>query len=138
MLIDEIKKANIQAMKDHDPNARTAFSMVISSYQALLTSGKAGEVEDADVVKIIMKFSKELDEERQGYLEANRLEEAEAIAKQKEAIAKFLPKLLSEDEVRAIIASLPDKSIPSVMKHFKANYSGQVDMGMVSKIAKGC
>ena len=138
MLIDEIKKANIQAMKDHDQNARTAFSMVISSYQALLTSGKAGEVGDADVAKIIMKFSKELDEERQGYLEANRLEEAEDIVKQKEAIAKFLPKLLSEEEVRAIIASLPDKSIPSVMKHFKANYTGQVDMGMVSKIAKGC
>ena len=40
MLIDEIKKANIQAMKDHDADARAAYSMVVSRYQALLTSGK--------------------------------------------------------------------------------------------------
>ena len=42
----------------------------------------------------------------------------------------------SEDEIRAIINTLEDKSIPSVMKHFKANYQGQVDNSLVSKIAR--
>ena len=55
---------------------------------------------------------------------------------QKEAIASFLPKQLSEEEIREIIASLPDKSIPLVMKHFSANYKGQCDMGLVSKVAR--
>jgi uncharacterized protein YqeY len=53
-----------------------------------------------------------------------------------ELLNKYLPKQLSEDEIRAIIASLEDKKIPSVMKHFKANYQGQVDNSLVSKIAK--
>ena len=66
MLIDEIKKANIKAMKEHDQNARTAYSMVISSYQSLLTSGSDKEVGDADLIKIIVKFGKELDEEGNG------------------------------------------------------------------------
>ena len=93
-------------------------------------------VGDADVIRLIMKFGKELDEEREGYVQANRLEDAEKIAKQKEAISVFLPKMLSEEEIRGIIAKLDDKSIPSVMKHFKANYDGQVDMGLVNKIAR--
>ena len=108
MLIDEIRKANVAAMKAHDQNARTAYSMVISAYQALLTSGSGKEVGDADVIRLIMK----------------------------EAISVFLPKMLSEAEIRDIIAKLDDKSIPSIMKYFKANYDGKVDMGLVNKIAR--
>ena len=136
MLIDEIRKANVAAMKAHDQNARTAYSMVISAYQALLTSGSGKEVGDADVIRLIMKFGKELDEEKEGYIQANRLEDAAKIAKQKEAISVFLPKMLSEAEIRDIIAKLDDKSIPFIMKHFKTNYDGKVDMGLVNKIAR--
>lgn len=136
MLIDDIKKASIQAMKDHDADSRAAYSMVISRYQALLTSGKAGEVGDKEVIAILIKFAKELEEERQGYLNAGRAESAQSLARQSEAVAKFLPKLLSEEEIRAIINKLEDKSIPSVMRYFKANYDGQADMGLVSKIAR--
>lgn len=136
MLIDQIKKANIEAMKAHDKDARTAYSLVISSYQNLLTSGKDKEINDADIVKIITKFSKELDEEGNGYLQAGRKEEYEAILRQKEAIVKFLPKMLTEEEIKEIISKLDDKSIPSVMKHFKMNYNGKCDMGLVNKVLK--
>lgn len=136
MLIDEIKKANIEAMKRRDADARTAFSMVISRYQGLLTSGSGKEIGDADLVKIITKFCKELDEEYEQNTAMGRLEEANGIAKQKEAVEAFLPKMLSEEEIKKIIASLEDKSIPSVMKHFKANYDGKADMGLVSKLAR--
>ena len=44
--------------------------------------------------------------------------------------------MMSEDEIKNIILSLEDKSIPNVMKHFKANYAGKVDMGLVNKIAR--
>ncbi len=136
MLIDEIKKANIQAMKNHDADYRAAYSMVISRYQALLTSGKGGEIGDKDVVAILIKFSKELEEEKQGYLNAGRSESAASLSRQIEAVAAFLPKLMSEEEIKAVILSLEDRSIPSVMRHFKANYDGKADMGMVSRIAR--
>ena len=45
--------------------------------------------------------------------------------------------MMSEEEIKNIIAGMEDKSIPSVMKHFKANYAGKVDMGLVNKIARG-
>ncbi len=136
MLIEDIKKANIEAMKRRDQNARTAFSMIISRYQGLLTSGSGKEVGDADVVRLITKFCKELDEELEQNKRIGRSEEAEAVLAQKQAVEAFLPKMLSEEEIRAIIASLEDRSMPAVMKHFKANYDGQADMGLVSKIAR--
>jgi uncharacterized protein YqeY len=136
MLIDQIKKANIEAMKAKDADRRAIYSIVITRYQTLATSGKAQELGDADVIQIIQKLGKELDEEKEGYVKAGRSESAAKIDAQKEAIASFLPKQLSEEEIREIIAALPDKSIPLVMKHFSANYKGQCDMGLVSKVAR--
>ena len=137
MLIDEIRKANIAAMKAHDTEARGAYSIVITRYQALLTSGTGVAPTDADLIHILQNFAPELDEEKEGYVKAGRTEQAEATEKQKQAIVSFLPKQLSEEEVRKIYASLEDKSMPAVMKHFKTNYAGQVDMGLVSKVARG-
>ena len=45
--------------------------------------------------------------------------------------------MMSEDEIRNIIANLEDKSMPSIMRHFKANFAGKVDMQLVNKIARG-
>ena len=56
--------------------------------------------------------------------------------KQKEVISKYLPKMMSEAEIRSEIEKLSDKSIPSIMKHFKANFDGKADMGLVNKIAR--
>ena len=89
------------------------------------------------MVKIIVKTIKELDEEQESYEKAGRAEEVQNIKAQKALLEKYLPKLMSEDEIRKVIASLDDKSIPSVMKHFKLNYEGKVDMSLVSKIARG-
>ena len=136
MLIDQIKKANIEAMKAKDADRRAIYSIVITRYQTLATSGKAGELGDNDVIQIIQKLGKELDEEKEGYVKAGRKESAAKIDAQKAAIASFLPKQLSEEEIREIIAALPDKSVPLVMKHFSANYKGQCDMGLVSKVAR--
>jgi uncharacterized protein YqeY len=136
MLIDQIKKANIEAMKAKDADRRAIYSIVITRYQTLATSGKAQELGDADVIQIIQRLGKELDEEKEGYVKAGRSESAAKIDAQKAAIASFLPKQLSEEEIREIIAALPDKSIPLVMKHFSANYKGQCDMGLVSKVAR--
>lgn len=139
MLIDEIKKDNVQAMKDHDSVARAIFGVVMN--KVLLNSielkkdGK--EQADSDVVQIIQKTIKELKEERENYIKVKNEIEAENIEKQIEIISKYLPKMMTEEEIKSVINSLEDKSIPSVMKHFKANYAGKVDMSLVNKIARG-
>ena len=136
MLIDEIKKANIEAMKAHDNAARSAYSAVISRYQLLKAQNPEKEIPDADVLSLIQKVAKELEEEKASYVAANRPTQAEEVTKEQACLAKFIPAQLSEAEIRNIISSLPDHSMPAVMKHFSANYKGRVDMRFVSKIAK--
>ena len=138
MLIDELKKANIEAMKARDNDARAALSVVLTRYKLQEVEAKAQgkEVGDAECLSIIQKVLKELSDEKEGYLKVGRTEAAEEIARQKEVIASFLPKMLSEEEIKAIIAGLEDKSMPAIMKHFKANYDGKVDMSLVSRLAR--
>lgn len=139
MLINELEQANIAALKARDQVTRAVLSVVINRYRlnAIELKSQGKEATDADLIKIISKVIKELDEEKEGNIKTGRLEEAKAIDQQKAVIEKYLPKMMSEDEIRAVIAKLEDKSMPSVMKHFKANYDGQVDMSLVSKIARG-
>ena len=139
MIIDEIKKDNVQAMKDKNALARAIYGVVMNKVMlaGIEAKAKGAELADSDVVQILQKTIKELTEERENYLKANNEVEANNIAIQKELLTKYLPQMLSEEEIKNIIAGMEDKSIPSVMKHFKANYAGKVDMGLVNKIARG-
>ena len=138
MIIDEIKNANVQAMKDKDQRARGIYSVLMNKHLLAevdaRTSGKA--VEDADMVRIIQKTIKELEEEKENYARVNNTEEVENIEYQKSLIEKYLPKMLSEEEIKAIIDTLDDKTVPSVMRHFKTNYNGKCDMKTVSTVLK--
>lgn len=138
MILDEIKKANIQALKDKDTNARNIYGIV--SNKAMLETikkrEKGEELCDADLVQIIQKTIKELTEEAENYKKVGNYVEESNILRQKEILEKYLPKMMSNDEIKQIISSLDDKSIGNVMKYFKTNYAGKCDMKAVSEIAK--
>ncbi|MCI6542827.1 MAG: GatB/YqeY domain-containing protein [Firmicutes bacterium] len=138
MILDEIKKANIQALKDKDTNARTIYGIV--SNKAMLETikkrEKGEELCDADLVQIIQKTIKELTEEAENYKKVGNCVEESNILRQREILEKYLPKMMSNDEIKQIISSLDDKSIGNVMKYFKTNYAGKCDMKAVSEIAK--
>lgn len=139
MIIDEIKKDNVQAMKDKNVVARTIYGIVVNKFMLQnIEKRKTGdEMTDADMVAILQKTIKELEEEAENYKKAGNEEQANTILLQKEVLVKYLPQMMSEQEIKAEIEKLEDKSIPSIMKHFKANFAGKVDMGLVSKIARG-
>ena len=139
MLLQDLQKANIEAMKAHNQNARAILSVVISRCKLFEVElrAKGNELTDADVLGIIQKIIKELSDERDGYLKTNNLERAKLIEEQAEIIKVYLPKQLTEEEILAEINKLEDKSIPSIMKHFKTNFAGKVDMSLVSRLARG-
>ncbi|MDY4849225.1 MAG: GatB/YqeY domain-containing protein [Bacilli bacterium] len=139
MLLDELKKANIQAMKDKNTIARSVYSVVITRCQLALVElrAKNQDLTDNNVLEIIQKVMKELSDEKAGYEKVGNVEKANIITEQTQIIASYLPKQLTRDEIIAEINTLSDKSVPSVMKHFKANFAGKVDMSLVSQIARG-
>ena len=85
---------------------------------------------------LLQKAEKELVEEREGFIKAGREENVASLTHQIEVIKKYLPKMLNEDEIKEIINGLEDKSLPFIMKYFKANYQGKADMRLVNQIAK--
>lgn len=139
MLYDEIKKANVQAMKDKDSVARSFYSVILNKImlENIKKREKGGEVNDEDIANILNKTIKELDEEKQNYAKVGNTQEVENIDKQIEIAKKYLPKQLSREEIEKIIKSLDDKSIGFVMKHFKLNYNGKCDMKLVQEVLKG-
>lgn len=138
MTLEFFKKQKVEAMKSHDKDAVSALNVIITKIMNLSIEKRAqgAEVTEADINGLLQKAEKELVEEREGFSKAGRDENVQSLTKQIEVIKKYLPKLLSKEEIIDIIAGLEDKSMPSVMKHFKQNYQGKADMRLVQEIAK--
>ena len=64
MIIDDIKQANVQAMKDKDASARAIYGIIMSKYMQQTIEARAvgKEIGDAEMVKIIQKTIKKLDD----------------------------------------------------------------------------
>nr|AIF26731.1 hypothetical protein [uncultured bacterium fosmid pJB84G2] len=138
MLIDTIKSANIEAMKAHDNVTRGVLSVVMTKYKLqeveLRATGK--QIGDAELLSIIQKTLKELADEKEGYIKVNNQERVASIELQEKALQNYLPKQLTKEEILEEINKLDDKSMPSIMKHFKTNFAGKVDMSLVSQVAR--
>lgn len=138
MILEEINKANVQAFKEKNALVKDIISVIKSRAKLLEVEKRTkGEVvTDADMANLIQKLIKELAEAVENYQKVNNTQEVENLQKQIEFCKAFLPKTLSKDEIKTIILGLEDKSVPSVMKHFKANYAGAVDMREVQEVLK--
>ncbi len=138
MLINDLERANIEALKAHNKDERAILSVVINNYRIFAIEAKANgkEVGDADVIRVIQKAIKELGDEKEGYVAVNNIERVHSIEIQEATLKKYLPQMMSEDEVRKVISNLQDKTIPNIMKTFKSQYAGKCDMAVVGRIAK--
>lgn len=137
MLFDELKKEQMLALKNKDTLKRSVLQIVTG--KAMLVKiekrEKNEELTDADVLQVISKIIKELDEEILGFEKAGRNEKVEELRLQQEILKAYLPRQLSKEEIIAEIEKLDDKSMPNIMKHFKINFQGKCDMKLVNQIA---
>ena len=90
---DTIRLASLRAIKAAVMLAKTA-------------EGATGEVSDADIVKIIQKLVKQRKESAQQYNDAGRPELAENELAEAAAMEVYLPKQLSESELREALAKI--------------------------------
>ena len=140
MLIDELKKAQMEALKEKNTLKRSVLQIVTGKVKLaeIEKRTKNESLTDDDVLLVINKVIKELDEEILAFKNANRLEKVEELTLQKQILEAYLPAKLTEEEIKEIINSLEDKSMPNIMKHFKLNYLGKCDMKLVNKLANEC
>ena len=138
MLLDEINKANVQAFKEKNTLVKDIISIIKARAKLIEVEKRVqGSIlQDSDVLSLIQKLIKELEEQIVNYTKVNNMSEVENLEKQIAFCKGYLPKELTSEEIKNIILSLEDKSVPSVMKHFKTNYAGTVDMKLVQEVLK--
>ena len=136
MIVEEIKKANVQALKDKNVVLRNIYSVVLNKImlESIKKREKGEEITDPDVVQILQKTIKELTEEKENYLKVSNTVEAGNIDVQIDCLKGYLPEMLSEEKIKEIILGLEDNSIGSVMKYFKQEYNGKCDMNTVRNV----
>ena len=130
----------MEALKTKDTLKRSVLQIVTGKVKLaeIEKRTKNESMADDDVLLVINKVIKELDEEILAFKNANRLEKVEELTLQKQILEAYLPAKLTEEEIKEIINSLEDKSMPNIMKHFKLNYLGKCDMKLVNKLANEC
>lgn len=136
-LID-LKKAKMQALKEHDSNKQNVLGVLIGAYQKAEIDKRAKneEMSDADMVSLLNKTLKELEDEKTMYASANQLDDVKNLDYQIGIVKTYMPTMMSEDDIKKVIDGLADKSIKGIMIAFKTKYAGKADMGLVSKVAK--
>lgn len=140
MILEQINKDNIQAMKDHNQNVKNILGILKNKELLLRTSAekkaKNEAVTDVEMISIIQKTIKELEDEKESYQKVNNMDEATTIQAQIDYIKKYLPQMMSKEEIKKEILSLENMLVPTVMKHFKANFAGKCDMKEVQEVLK--
>lgn len=87
--------------------------------------GFSGEIKEEDEIKLLQKLVKQRKDSLEIYEKQNREDLASKEREEIEVIEKFLPKQMSEDELRSIIAKIVEKN----------GASSSADMGKVMGMA---
>jgi uncharacterized protein YqeY len=135
---EHIKKAMLAKDKD-----RLAALRDIKAKLLLEATSGAGEVTEAAELKILNKLYKQRLESYELYKAQNREDLAKEELMQAEVVKEFLPKLLSEDEIRALVVSkiaelniASPKEMGKLMGVLTKELAGKADGKVISEIVK--
>ena len=138
MNIDFFKKEKVTKMKEKDKDAVSALNVVINKIMlaSIEKRAKGEELGEGDILSLLQKTEKELLEEKTGFEKAgvNYADKVQSLENQIATIKSYLPQMMSKEEIKEVILSLDDKSVPYVMRHFKTAYAGKCDMKEVNEV----
>lgn len=137
MLFETMQSDALNARKARDQVKAGLLTTIISQVKLIGINDGHRAVTDADVMKVIKQFLKSCDENlelaRQGKLSA---ELSEQYTREKEILTGYMPKQLTEAELREIIKGSGAKNLGEAMKFLKEKHDGLYDGKMASAIAK--
>lgn len=146
MIRDDIKAAQVTAMKTGDKEARAAIGLIqaaIKNRDIELRTAAAPADDDAVVIEVLQKMVKQRRESIQMYETGGRQELADAERAEVAVIERFLPAQMSEDETRAAIEAIKTelgaagmKDMGRVMAELKARHAASLDMSKASGLVK--
>jgi uncharacterized protein len=146
MLRDDINNAVKEAMKAKDERKLSTLRMVNSTLKnADIEARGQGKppLGDGEVLAVLQKMIKQRQESVELYDKGGRAELAAAEREEIAVISAYLPKQMSEDEVKAAISAVVAetgaagiKDMGKVIGALKAKYAGQMDFAKASALVK--
>jgi len=146
MLRDEINTAVKDAMKAKDERKLSTLRMVNSAIKNADIEARGQskpQLSDDDILGLLQKMIKQRQESVELYDKGGRAELAAQERDEIAVISAYLPKQMSEDEVKAAIAAVivetgaaGMKDMGKVIGALKGKYAGQMDFGKASGLVK--
>jgi len=130
MLLNDIRKDMLLAKKEKDALKANLLS---SLYSEIFTASKSGkEMTEADSVRIVKKFIKNIDETLALDIPESSRQKYQA---EKAILENYLPKQLTEEEIDKTVSELlsQGKQMKDIMAHFKENFPGRYDGKIVNE-----
>ncbi|WP_439922769.1 GatB/YqeY domain-containing protein [Nitrobacter sp. JJSN] len=146
MLRDDINNAVKEAMKAKDDRKLSTLRMVNSTIKnADIEARGQGKppLSDGDLLGVLQKMIKQRQESVELYEKGNREELAAQERAEILVISGYLPKQMSDADVKAAVAAIIAetgaagiKDMGKVIGALKAKYAGQMDFGKASGVVK--
>ena len=144
---NELNDALKTALKAKDQRKVATLRLILAAIKdrdiAARAEDRMGGVSDEEILGILQKMSKQRDESLRLYEEAGRLDLAEQEREEKEIVESFLPKQMSEDEIKTacegVVAELGAESLKDMgncMAALKERYPGTMDFSKASAIVR--
>ena len=146
MLRDKINDALKEAMKAKNERAVSTLRLINAALKnADIEARGAGKpaLGDAEVLTVLQKMIKQRQESKEMYEKGGRPELAQQEGEEIAIITSYLPKQMSDDEVKAAIdgaikeiGAAGMKDMGKVIGALKAKYAGQMDFAKASGLVK--
>ena len=146
MLRDQINDAVKTAMKSQDKLRLSTLRMVnaaIKNADIEARGAGKGPLADGDILGLLQKLIKQRQESVELYDKGGRAELAAGEREEIAIISAYLPKQMSDDDVKAAISAAVTETGASGMKDMgkvisvlKTKYAGQMDFGKASGMVK--
>lgn len=130
-LINEIKTRQLTARRRSDPEA-SLYTTLLGEALAIGKNAGNRETTDEEVVAIVKKFIKNIDETINALMMHGR--DASVFLTERGVLETLLPRQLTVDELTDYAKK--QVSMPAFMKFLKENFAGQYDGKLASTVAK--
>ena len=130
-LMEAIKVKQLAARKAGAPEA-SLYTTLLGEAGAIGKNAGNRETTDQEVVAVVKKFIKNLDETINALTSRNQ--DASSFLNERSVLEQFLPLQLTELALQHMAKGYT--TMPEFMKHLKENYAGQYDGKLASSVAK--
>ena len=147
MLRKQISVSLQEALKAKNQTKASTIRLILAALKdrdiAERSKGNANGLNDDAILKLLQSMIKQRKESIEFYEKGNRLDLADKEKEEISHIKNFLPKQLSENEVKTIVKSTISelgakdvRDMGKVMSFLREKYSGQMDLSIAGKFLK--